>query len=104
MTRVIDAFPAGPLTDDALKAFENSDRIDGIVPVSRMPGEDLIYAVMLVTESRVYGVAFNQADDYWCVVEDEDRAKDEEATEAVNQAIAEWMNERYEDKYLFPGG
>lgn len=104
MGRVIDALPSEPLTDQALEVIENADRIDGIVPVSRMPGKNLIYALMLVTENSVYGLAFDQEVGSWQVVQEEDRAKDEKATAAVDEAIAEWMNKRYGDSYLFPTG
>jgi len=102
MSRTIGAFPPGPLNDETLAAFEESDRVDAIRPVSRMPKEDRIYAVMLVTENSVYGVAFDRETRRWHVVEEQDRAKDEQATGAVDAAIAEWMNDRYGEQYLFP--
>mgnify|MGYP005855637993 CR=1 FL=1 len=89
---IINALPDRPLTTAEVESIEEA------APYSGRPLLDQVWAIMFLTDSTSYALGYDEAEDGWVVIE-EISSDDETASEVIDQAINEWMEDTYGDTY-----
>lgn len=90
--QIVDSLPARPLTTSEVESIE------GVSPYSGQPALDRIYAVLLVSGDVGYGLGFDEDRESWIVIERADYEL-EEASEKLDTAINEWVENTYGETY-----
>lgn len=89
---IINALPDRPLTTAEVESLEQA------APYSGRPLLDQVWAIMFLTDSTSYGLGYDEAEDGWVVIEEVSR-DDETATQTIDTAINEWMEDTYGETY-----
>jgi hypothetical protein len=89
----VDSLPPRPLTTSEVES------LDGAAPYSGQPLLDRIFAIMLVTDELTYALGFDEDRESWIVIERADNDLGGEATERIDTAINEWVEDRYGEEY-----
>lgn len=98
MTDVVEAMPDQPLSEPDLVALNNSDVFNGVAPYGGPTGADRVYAVMAITDARVYALGFDEETESWVRIAAFD-TEAENVTGEVDRAVNEWVEETYPDAY-----
>lgn len=90
----IESLPSRPLSTTEVES------LDGAAPYSGQPLLDRIFAIMLVTDELTYALGFDEDQESWVVIERADNDLGGEATEQIDTAINEWVEDTYGEEYL----
>lgn len=97
----IESLPARPLRTAEVENLDEQGV--GVAPYSGLPGFDMIFAVLLLTETRMYGLGFDEDRDGWVVIDkvgiEGPMTDDPEAHRRIDTAINDWVEEKYGDRY-----
>lgn len=98
MSDVVDALPDKPLSEPDLVALNNSDALNGVAPYGGPSGADRVYAVMAITDERVYALGYEEDEETWVRIAAFDTDADN-VTGKVDEAVNEWVEATYPDAY-----
>lgn len=90
---ISDVLPDRPLT------FEEVESLDKAGPYSGRPMLNQVFAIMFVTDSTTYALGYDDDGDGWIVIEAVPTDDGGEATDAIDTAVNEWVEDTYADEY-----
>ncbi|WP_267643639.1 hypothetical protein [Haloarchaeobius amylolyticus] len=98
----IDSLPSRPLTGEEVQSLAEQDAELTVVPGNYVPEIDRVYALFFIYSGKGHAVGFEPEAEEWTIVETVDEGTENGFT-VLQQAIAEWGQDTYDDDFLQGG-